>query len=189
MKAEYLKIPGMILITLKKHGDNRGFFMETYRESLFAELGIHEKFIQDNRSFSLKNVIRGMHYQIKNPEGKLVSVLRGRIFDVGVDLRKHSKTFGQWCGVELSAEKPQHLFLPPGVAHGFCTLEEENEMYYKCTGYYDPSNEGGLFWRDPMVDIQWPIDNPVINERDNQFPMLSDISTNRMPQVSLQQNA
>ncbi|OGT45992.1 MAG: dTDP-4-dehydrorhamnose 3,5-epimerase [Gammaproteobacteria bacterium RIFCSPHIGHO2_12_FULL_38_11] len=185
MKAEPLKILGMFLITLEKHGDERGFFLETYRESLFAEFGIHDKFVQDNRSFSLKNVLRGMHYQIQKPKANMVSVLRGKIFDVGVDLRQNSSTFGQWCGVELSAEKPQHLFLPAGVAHGFCTLSDENEMTYKCAGYYDPNDEGGLLWNDPIVGIEWPVANPLINERDNTFPTLSEISAWRLPQLSL----
>ena len=137
MKAEQLKIPGMMLITLKKHGDERGFFMETFRQSALQEIGVNYHFVQDNRSFSRKNILRGMHYQIQKPKGHMISVMRGKIFDVGVDMRKNSPAFGQWCGVTLSAENPQQLFLPPGVAHGFCALEEENEMYYKCTDYYD----------------------------------------------------
>ena len=185
MKAQALKIPGMFLITLEKHGDERGFFLETYRESRFAELGIHEHFVQDNRSFSLKNVVRGMHYQIQKPKAALVSVLRGKIFDVGVDLRQNSPTFGQWCGAELSADKPQHLFLPAGIAHGFCTLADENEMYYKCAGYYDVQDEGGLLWNDLSVGIEWPIDNPSIKERDRAFPVLSGIHAWQLPQVSL----
>ena len=185
MKVESLKIPGMILITLKKHGDDRGFFMETYRESLFARFGIHEKFVQDSRSLSKKNILRGMHYQIKKPQGHMVSVMRGKIFDVGVDLRKNSPTFGQWCGVELSAENPQQLFLPPGVAHGFCTLDDENEIYYKCTDYYNAEDEGGLLWCDPTINIQWPLANPITNARDNAFPALSEISAWKLPQMTI----
>lgn len=185
MMAKSFKIPGMFLITLEKHADQRGFFMETYRELTFAQFGVHEKFIQDNFSLSKKNMVRGMHYQIKNPKGHLVSVLRGKIFDVGVDLRKNSPTFGQWCGAELSATKPQQLFLPAGVAHGFCTLDEESEIYYKCTGYYDANDEGGLLWRDRDIGIQWPIENLTTNARDNAFPVLSEIPAWRLPQVSL----
>lgn len=185
MIAQPLKIPGMFLITLQKHEDLRGCFMETYRESLFAQFGIHEKFIQDNFSLSKKNMVRGMHYQIKKPKGHLVTVLRGKVFDVGVDLRKNSPTFGQWCGAELSAAQPQQLFLPAGVAHGFCTLDEDNEIYYKCTGYYDASDEGGLLWCDLNVGIAWPIQNPTTNARDSHFPALSEIPAWRLPQISL----
>lgn len=185
MKAESLKIPGMILITLEKHGDERGFFMETYRRSVFKELGIAEEFVQDSRSFSRKNILRGMHYQIQKPQGHMVSVLRGKIFDVGVDLRKNSPAFGQWCGVTLSAITPQQLFLPAGVAHGFCTLDDENELYYQCTDYYDPHDEGGLLWKDPAINIQWPIENPITNDRDNAFPALPKITAWRLPQVAI----
>lgn len=185
MKVEELKIPGMILITLKKYADNRGFFMEIYRRSIFSEFGLSSEFVQDNRSFSTKNILRGMHYQIKKPQGKLLSILRGKIFDVGVDLRKNSPTFGQWCGVELSAENPQQLFLPPGVAHGFCTLADDNEIFYKCTDYHDATDEGGLLWNDPVINIQWPITNPIINKRDNMFPTLSMLTAWQLPYVSL----
>ena len=185
MKLEKLKIHGMLLVTLEKHGDERGFFLETYRRSVFEEFGIRAEFVQDGRSLSKKNILRGMHYQIKKPQGHMVSVLRGKIFDVGVDLRKNSQTFGQWCGVELSSDKPQQLFLPPGVVHGFCTLNEENEIYYKFTDYYDANDEGGLLWNDPTVGIEWPIQNPTSNARDNAFPLLSEISAWMLPQVSL----
>ena len=185
MRAEQLKIPGMVLVTLEKHGDERGFFLETYRRSVFNELGIAAEFVQDSRSLSKKNILRGMHYQIKNPQGHMVSVMRGKIFDVGVDLRQNSPAFGQWCGVTLSEEKPQQLYLPPGVAHGFCTLNEENEIYYKCTDYYVAEDEGGLLWSDSTIEIKWPINNPSINARDNAFPVLSQISAWRLPQVSL----
>ncbi|EKD92418.1 MAG: dTDP-4-dehydrorhamnose 3,5-epimerase RfbC1 [uncultured bacterium] len=126
-----------------------------------------------------------MHYQITKPQGQMISVLRGKIFDVGVDLRKNSPAFGQWCGVELSSDYPQQLFLPMGVAHGFCTLGDENELYYKCTGYYDAHDEGGLLWNDPSINIQWPVTDPLTNERDNAFLPLSDIPAWRLPQVSL----
>lgn len=183
MKAEPLKIPGMILITLEKHGDERGFFMETYRRNVFKNFGISEEFMQDSRSCSGKNILRGMHYQIQKPQGHMISVLRGKIFDVGVDLRKNSSTFGWWCGVELSASTPQQLFLPAGVAHGFCTLDDENELYYQCTDYYDPHDESGLLWCDPAVNIQWPVKNPCVNSRDHAFPALSEIAAWRLPQV------
>lgn len=185
MRADYLKIPGMVLITLKKHGDKRGFFLEAYRHSVFQDFGITAEFVQDSRSVSRKNILRGMHYQIQNPQGHMVSVLRGTVFDVGVDLRQNSPTFGQWCGVELSADKPQQLYLPPGVAHGFCTLADENEIYYKCTDYYVAEDEGGLLWNDPSIGIQWPISHPTTNVRDNAFLRLSEITAWRLPQVSI----
>lgn len=185
MHIEHLKIPGMTLITLKKHGDSRGYFMETYRHSICQEAGMPYDFVQDNRSLSGKNVLRGMHYQIKNPQGHMISVLRGHIFDVGVDLRKNSPTFGQWCGVELSADIPQQLFLPPGVAHGYCTFADENELYYKCTDYYYPDDEGGLLWCDLDVGIQWPIENPQINDRDAHFAALMQIPDWHLPQALL----
>lgn len=183
MKAERLTIPGMLIITLEKHGDERGFFMEVFRDDVFRTAGINNNFVQDNRSLSGKHILRGMHYRVNTPEGKLVSVLRGKIFDVGVDLRRDSPTFGQWCGVTLSADVPQQLYLPPGIAHGFCTLEDENELYYQCTDYYNSEDEGGLLWCDPQIGIVWPIDKPATSKRDSHFPLLKNIANCRLPKI------
>jgi len=183
MKVNKTEIEGAYLIDLDVHGDKRGFFLESYHQQRYAEHGIDVKFVQDNRSFSLKGVVRGLHYQVQRPIGHMVYVTHGCVFDVGVDLRPHSKTFGKHIAYTLSAEKGQQLYLPPGVAHGFCTLGERNEILYKCTEYYYPDDEAGVVWNDPDVGIAWPIDPPLIKERDALFPMLKDVPKARLPQV------
>src|SRR3990167_7578233 len=175
MQFNTCHIPSIILVDLQLHGDERGFFMETFRENTFQENGIPNRFLQDNCSRSGKHILRGMHYQIEHPQGHLVWVTQGKIFDVGVDLRLHSPTFGKWFGITLSADKPQRLYLPPGIAHGFCTLANINDIHYKCTDYYNADDEHGLNWNDPTVGIHWPISKPNLNLRDTHFPFLTDI--------------
>ena len=145
MKAKETIIPGALIIELECYGDERGFFLETYQQRRYQELGLDIDFVQDNRSYSRKNVLRGMHYQVKYPQGHLVYVIRGEIFDVGLDLRSNSPAFGKWFGKCLSAENHEQLFLPAGVAHGFCVLSDEAEILYKCTDYYHPDDEGEFF--------------------------------------------
>ncbi|MFT4579048.1 MAG: dTDP-4-dehydrorhamnose 3,5-epimerase [Nitrospinales bacterium] len=176
MKFQETKIPGMVLIDLDVYKDSRGSFLECYQKERYKEHGIDVEFVQDNHSHSTKNVLRGMHFQVNHPQGHLVYVVRGDIFDVGVDLRRGSPTFGQWLGFRLSESHPQQLFLPAGVAHGFCTLSDKADILYKCTDYFDSNDEGGLLWCDSDLKIDWPTDHPIIHNRDSGFPLLKEIS-------------
>jgi dTDP-4-dehydrorhamnose 3,5-epimerase len=183
LKVHKTAINGAFLIDLDVYGDKRGFFLESYQRKRYVENGLDIDFVQDNRSLSQKGVMRGMHYQIQHPIGHLVYVTHGCVFDVGVDLRANSATFGQHIGFMLSADKNQQLFLPPGVAHGFCTLGEENEILYKCTEYYYPDDEAGVLWNDPDLGIDWPIRDPIIKPRDAAFPRLREVDPARLPKV------
>lgn len=183
MHIEKTKILGVYLIELSVHRDERGFFLESYQRTRYFNSGIVAEFVQDNRSSTGKDVLRGLHYQVNKPMGHLVYVTKGRIFDVGLDLRLNSPTFGQHMSITLSAERHQQLYLPPGVAHGFCTLGESNEVYYKCTEVYDPKDEAGVLWCDPDLGIGWPISDPIIKSRDAMFPRLRDIDRSRLPRV------
>lgn len=183
MKARALGIPGAFLIDLDMHGDARGFFMESYHCERYFDCGIKVDFVQDNRSFSQKGVLRGLHYQVTRPIGHLIHVARGRVFDVGVDLRCGSPSFGKHIAFELSEKRPQQLYFPPGVAHGFCTLENENEIHYKCSEYYYPDDEGGVLWSDPDIGIKWPLENPLIKQRDAEFPLLRNLTADKLPKV------
>ncbi len=170
-----LEIPEVVLIEPKVFQDGRGFFMETYKFSEFAEFGITERFVQDNHSRSKKGVIRGLHYQ--NPpraQGKLVRVVVGEIFDVAVDIRKGSPTYGKWIGERLSSENKRMLYIPPGFAHGFCVLSQEAEVVYKVTEEYAPEHEAGVIWNDPGIGIRWPVENPILSPKDARWPPLKD---------------
>lgn len=149
-------IEGLYIIEPKVHGDSRGYFMETYNQNDMTEAGLDMVFVQDNQSMSVKGVLRGLHYQIQYPQGKLVRVVKGRVFDVAVDLRPGSETYGQWHGVELSQENKKQFYISPGFAHGFLVLSDTAEFCYKCTDFYHPNDEGGLAWNDPAIGIQWP---------------------------------
>jgi dTDP-4-dehydrorhamnose 3,5-epimerase len=183
MKVTETVIAGAFLIDLDVYGDERGFFVESYQRRRYKDLGLDMEFVQDDRSFSRGGVVRGMHYQVRHPIGHLIYVTHGCVFDVGVDLRRNSPTFGQHVAVTLSAENNQQLYLPPGVAHGFCALGEENEILYKCTDCHYPEDEAGILWNDPDLGIQWPVKNPVIKPRDAAFPKLKDIAPARLPKV------
>lgn len=166
-------------------GDARGFFMETYAERDFQEIGINERFVQDNHSKSAKGVLRGMHFQRAHTQGKLVRAAAGAVFDAVVDLRPESPTYGQWFGVVLSAENKQMLYVPPRFAHGFLTLEDDTEFLYKCTDYYDPSSDGGIMWNDPTIGIEWPFaqfginaDQLNISDKDKKHPSIVRIDKN-----------
>jgi len=176
-------IHGAVLIDLDCYGDSRGFFLETYQRERYEQSGLDVEFVQDNRSRSSKNVLRGLHYQIVHPQGHLVYVTSGTVFDVGLDLRKNSPTFKHWVGVTLCAEKQQQLYLPPGVAHGFCALTDGVEIYYKCTDYYYPEEEGGVLWNDPDLGINWPTKDPMVKESDARFLRLKDIAEDKLPQI------
>ncbi len=161
------KIKGAVIIEPAVFGDSRGFFLETYQVQRYLDqAGIDQPFVQDNHSRSAKGVLRGLHYQKTKPQGKLVRVVRGEVFDVGVDLRKDSPTFGCWQGVWLSEDNHRQLWLPHGLAHGFVVTSESADFEYKCTDYYDPEDEGCLIWNDPHVGIEWPLENPLLSDKD-----------------------
>ena len=161
------KLHDCVIIEPKVFGDERGFFLETFQAERYAELaGITLPFVQDNYSRSLKAVLRGLHYQKTKPQGKLVRVVRGEVYDVAVDIRQDSTTFGQWEGVILSEENNRQFWVPPGFAHGFLVLSDTADFEYKCTDYYDPSDEGSILWNDSDLNIPWPIDNPILSDKD-----------------------
>ena len=168
MHYEKLAIPDVVLLTPKVFGDERGFFMETFRQSEFEQHCGNYQFVQDNHSKSVQGILRGLHYQHKQPQGKLVRVTQGEVFDVAVDMRKSSPTFGQWVGVTLSEENKQLLWVPPGFAHGFYVTSEKAEFQYKCTGYYAPGDEVSIRWDDPLLAIEWPNNGvePQLSEKD-----------------------
>jgi dTDP-4-dehydrorhamnose 3,5-epimerase len=157
---------GVLIIEPQVFGDDRGFFMETWNKERYAEAGIPTEFVQDNLSFSRKGVLRGLHFQDPNPQGKLVSVLQGEVYDVAVDIRKSSPTFGKWVGVSLSSDNKRQLYVPEGFAHGFCVTSETALLCYKCTDFYDPNAESSIRWDDAYLKINWPIEVSEISEKD-----------------------
>ncbi len=169
-------ILGPIIIEPKVFGDDRGFFLESWNQAAFAEAGLDLPFVQDNHSRSSRGVLRGLHYQNPNPQGKLVRVANGRVFDVAVDIRQSSATFGRWIGVELSAANQRMFWVPPGFAHGFLTLEDQTDFLYKCTDFYQPASEHCLRWDDPALAIDWPLDGmiPELSARDKAGKPLAD---------------
>ncbi|MCU0644242.1 MAG: dTDP-4-dehydrorhamnose 3,5-epimerase [bacterium] len=178
-KFQRLKIPDLILIEPKVHTDSRGFFMETYKRSEFINKGILEKFVQDNFSHSSRGTLRGLHFQ-KPPkaQAKLVMVLKGEVFDVAVDIRKNSATYGQWVGLTLSDKKPQIFYIPVGFAHGFCVLSDQADFIYKVSDEYSPELDSGIRWNDPDIGIDWPISDPLLSEKDLSLPLLKDANQN-----------
>jgi len=174
-----LEIPDVILVETQLFTDDRGYFIETFKESDFINNGISTKFVQDNFSHSIKGVLRGLHYQ-KNPkaQAKLVSALRGKIFDVAVDIRKNSPTYGKWVSAILSEENHCLLYIPEGFAHGFCVLSKEADVLYKVNQEYSQENEMGIMWNDPEINIGWPTNQPILHKKDLHFPLLKDIYNN-----------
>jgi len=171
------KLRDCVIIEPKVFGDERGFFLETFQAERYVDLaGITLPFVQDNHSRSSKSVLRGLHFQKTKPQGKLVRVVRGAVFDVAVDIRKSSKTFGQWEAVQLSEENKKQFWIPPGFAHGFVVLSETADFEYKCTDYYDPSDEGSILWSDPDLDVPWPVDNPILSDKDASAKRLVDLN-------------
>jgi dTDP-4-dehydrorhamnose 3,5-epimerase len=168
-------IDGVLLIKPEVFGDSRGFFFESYTKKKYAKDGIDIEFIQDNHSKSSKGVLRGLHYQISKPQDKLVRVVQGEVFDVAVDIRKDSPTFGRWEGFLLTGENMQQVFVPKGLAHGFCVLSETAEFLYKCSDYYYPEDEGGIIWNDSDLKIDWPISSPLLSNKDKKYPGFRDI--------------
>ena len=174
MQVTETGLPGVLVIQPRIFSDNRGFFLETYNEARYQEAGVPCRFVQDNHSKSSKGILRGLHYQITKPQDKLVWCLQGEIWDVAVDVRPGSATFGKWHGVHLTAEAKNQIFVPAGFAHGFCVLSETAEVAYKCSRLYAKEDEGGVIWNDPDVGIQWPIDAPILSDKDAQLPALKD---------------
>ena len=175
--VETCEIEGLRVITPAVFRDERGYFMETYNYIDFKEAGLGMTFVQDNQSMSVKGVLRGLHYQKKHPQGKLVRVVRGSVFDVAVDLRKDSKTFAKWFGVKLTAENKKQFYIPEGFAHGFVVLSDEAEFVYKCTDFYHPGDEGGLAWNDPQIGVDWPVEglgSLIISEKDQKWGGLAE---------------
>ena len=170
------KIPDLLILEAAVFGDQRGFFMETFRQSWFDNNSIKAHFVQDNHSASTKGVLRGLHYQQTKQQGKLVRVVVGEIFDVAVDIRPDSATYGQWFGTLLSAANKRQLYIPPGFAHGFQVVSEYAECQYKCTDYYDPNDQKEILWSDPSLNIQWPDTDPILSEKDAVAPLLANIA-------------
>lgn len=178
MKVIETQLPGVRIIEPRVHGDSRGFFVETFQAERYRhEAGIDLAFVQDNHSRSGCGVLRGMHSQRRRPQGKLVRVARGKVFDVAVDIDPRSATFGRWVGVMLSDENCRQFWVPPGYAHGFVVLSEVADFEYKCTDYYDPSDEVGVMWNDPDVGIDWPLQNPLLSAKDQKLPSLAQLKT------------
>ncbi len=176
MKVTKTDIPDVLIFEPVVHGDDRGYFMETFRLSYFHDKGIDLQFVQDNQSMSKRGTLRGLHYQLRYPQGKLARVVSGEIFDVAVDLRKSSTTFGKWVGEILSAENQKQLWIPPGFAHGFLVLSDTAELSYKCTDYFHPEDDHSLFWSDPEVQVEWPEirGSITLSEKDRAGKMLSE---------------
>jgi dTDP-4-dehydrorhamnose 3,5-epimerase len=181
MKVIASPLPGVRVVEPNVFGDHRGFFMESYQQQRYMESGIDTVFVQDNISLSVRNTLRGLHYQHPRGQAKLVQVLQGEIFDVVVDIRKGSPTWGQWFGVTLSSDNKRQVFIPDGYAHGFCVTSETALFAYKCSDYYLPEDEGGVRWDDPQIGIQWPVQSPILSDRDKNYTGLDAIPADRLP--------
>lgn len=177
MKITETSLPGVLLIEPKIFGDERGFFVETYRENLLRDAGIDRPFVQQNHSRSRRGVLRGLHFQTIQPQGKLVRVARGAVFDVAVDIRRDSPHFGRWHGVVLDDSALRMMYIPPGFAHGFCVLSDVADFLYSCTDYYHPASDAGVIWNDPDIGIEWPDMGvpPVLSAKDQSLPRLRDL--------------
>ncbi|MBX3709310.1 MAG: dTDP-4-dehydrorhamnose 3,5-epimerase [Gammaproteobacteria bacterium] len=179
MKVIEGPLSGLLIIEPSTFTDNRGYFYEAFQENRYQEYGIPH-FVQDNVSRSKRHVLRGLHYQLPHAQGKLVFVTRGSVWDVVVDIRTQSSTFGQWFGIHLNEENHAQLYVPPGFAHGFCVLSDEVDFYYKCTGYYFPGTEHGIAWNDIDLNIPWPIDHPILSPKDSTYPLLRELTHEKL---------
>ena len=185
LTCETTAIPGVLLFTPKVFGDDRGFFLQSYQQKAYAEAGLAASFVQDNLSRSCRDTIRGLHYQLRNPQGKLVNVLRGAVLDVAVDIRRGSPTFGQHVAVELSEENRRQLFVPAGFAHGFRVLSDSADFFYKCTDFYAPGDEYGVRWNDPDLGINWgDVASPVVSPKDVKMAGLADVPPEQLPEYN-----
>lgn len=180
MKITGCEIEGLLLIEPQVFGDARGFFLESWNARRYAEAGIRVAFVQDNLSFSRRGTVRGLHFQNPAAQAKLVSVLQGAVFDVAVDLRRRSPTFGRWHGVELSADNRRQFFIPPGFAHGFAVLSDTALFFYKCSDFYAPQHEVTIAWDDPDIGVKWPVAEPVLSEKDRRGLRLRDVPPERL---------
>jgi dTDP-4-dehydrorhamnose 3,5-epimerase len=176
------RLPGVVMIAPQVFQDARGFLMETWNQREWAALGLCERFVQDNLSYSAKGVLRGLHLQAPRPQGKLISVVDGEVFDVAVDLRRGSPTFASWVGVTLSAASKQQLYVPEGFAHGFVVTGDHALVMYKCTDFYSPDHELSLLWNDPDLGIDWPLENPTLSRKDQSAPRLDALPIERLPE-------
>ena len=181
MKVISTNLEEVIIIEPRVFNDNRGFFFETYQRERYAEIGISTNFVQDNLSYSVQGTLRGLHYQYPQSQAKLVQVLQGEIYDIAVDIRKGSPTFGQWVGAYLNDQNKRQLYIPEGFAHGFAVLSPFVLFSYKCSDFYAPDCEGGLRWDDPDLGIQWPLDKPILSEKDANYYRLKDIASDQLP--------
>ena len=182
IKVKSTSLEGFLIIEPNCYKDDRGFFLETYQEDIYKAAGITDKFVQDNQSRSIKGVIRGMHFQVNRPQAQIVTIMRGSVFDVGVDLRQNSPTFGRWHGVELSDVGQRQVYMAPGIAHGFCVLSDLADLHYKVSRFYDPDDECGMVWNDSEVNIDWPLITPLIHQRDATYQSLSQlIDSHQLP--------
>ena len=184
MKRVETNLKDVVILEPAVFGDTRGFFYESYNSDKYAALGIHARFVQSNVSRSARGVLRGLHYQWPNPQGKLVSVLEGEVYDVAVDIRRGSPTFGQWTGVMLTADNKRHFWIPEGFAHGFCVLSEFATFTYQCTALYDAKADAGIRWDDAAIGIDWPISDPLLSDKDAKAPYLADVAADRLPDMS-----
>jgi dTDP-4-dehydrorhamnose 3,5-epimerase len=184
MRIVETALPGAFVIEPQVFGDARGFFYESYNEAKYREAGIDRRFVQSNVSRSAKGVLRGLHYQWPNPQGKLVSVLEGEVYDVAVDIRRGSPTFGRWVGVMLTTDNHRHFWVPEGFAHGFCVLSEFATFTYQCTALYDREGDAGIRWNDADIGIDWPVSAPLLSEKDTRAPFLKDVPADRLPALT-----
>lgn len=181
MIIEKTPFEGVLLITPKVHGDERGYFLESYRESIFQDWGLSKQFIQDNQAFSTKNCLRGLHYQLRYPQGKLVKAAQGSVLDIAVDIRVGSPTYGKYYAAVLSDENHRMMYIPEGFAHGYSVLSDTALFQYKCTDYYHPEDEYGVKWDDPKLGIDWKIEDPIVSQKDSCLKLLKDIPENHLP--------
>ena len=182
IKVKSTSLEGFLIVEPNCYKDDRGFFLETYQEDIYKAAGITDKFVQDNQSRSIKGVIRGLHFQVNRPQAQIVTIMRGLVFDVGVDLRQNSPTFGRWHGVELSDVGQRQVYMAPGIAHGFCVLSDFADLHYKVSRFYDPDDECGMVWNDSEVNIDWPSITPIIHQRDATHQSLSQlIDSHQLP--------
>ncbi|MHA6204610.1 dTDP-4-dehydrorhamnose 3,5-epimerase [Dyella soli] len=182
MKVIETALPGALVIEPRVFGDSRGYFYESFHKEKFRDIGLDVRFVQSNVSSSTRGVVRGLHYQWPNPQGKLVSVLQGEVYDVAVDIRRGSPTFGQWTGVMLTADNHRHFWVPEGFAHGFCVVSETALFTYQCTALYDPSADRAVHWDDAALGIDWPVSEPLLSEKDIKAPSLADVPAHLLPE-------
>lgn len=180
MRVLPTELPGVVIIEPDVHRDGRGFFLETYHADRYRDHGMPGPFVQDNHSQSVAGTLRGLHLQLRRPQGKLIRVVEGEVFDVAVDVRRGSPTFGRWVSVTLTADNFRQCYVPPGFAHGFCVVSPIAQLEYKCTDLYDPASEIGIAWNDPAIGISWPVTDPILSQRDSRHPTLAELG-DRLP--------